>query len=245
MGKIVAFDVETTGLDPYTDRIVEIAMRQTGLITFSAKVNPTIPICAEATEVHGITNEEAQTYEPFSAYASIAQDMVDGATLLTYNGRRFDTVMLDQELRRAGYPGIDLDTVVEIDLLRVWSELEPRTLTGAVARFMGEDLEDAHSASADTEVLPQLMHLIGQMFDVGLDQMTSISRPGNEVDRSGKLYRDEDDVVRFNFGAKRDEPVRAHMEARGYVWWMLNKGDFPQDALQALRDDYKELSGSA
>lgn len=232
MPRLVLFDLETTGLDTDTTRIVEIAIVDTSGGELShTYVNPGCPIPADATAVHGITDAMVADAPRFADFAADVQELIEGAVLVTYNGRSFDTIILDRELRRAGQAGIDLEAVQEIDLLRCWRKLEPRTLAGALRRFLNVEHGDAHTALADTIQLPALMAAMVDLFGVTEEELVRISRPEDEVDRSGKLKRGEDGVVRFAFGKHDGAPVLEH---RDYCDWMLSK-DFPADTKKALR----------
>jgi len=230
--RLVYFDVETTGLDTATDRVVSIALYHEHEPLLDRLVDPRQPIPAEATAIHGITDAMVADVEPFSALALAVQTILDTADILvSYNGRRFDTLLLDAELRRAGQPGIDLDNVQEIDLYRVWGAIEPRTLAGAVMRFLGRTL-NAHNARADAEVLSPLFQEIVRVFDLDLAAMLAMSKPADEVDRSGKFKRRDDGVIVFAFGKKhKGQPAIEHTD---YLDWMRD-ADFPADTKRAIR----------
>src|SRR5690606_15557309 len=151
--RLVFFDCETTGPDPYEDRIVELAVRAQGKHPVVTRINPGRPIPPKASAIHGITDADVADAPRFEEIAADVQRMIDGHVLVGYNCIRFDTILLDAELRRAGQSGcIDFP---EVDLYQVGLRSEPRTLAGAVKRFLGRDLEDAHTAAADTEVLSE------------------------------------------------------------------------------------------
>ena len=228
--KIVALDVETTGLRPETDRIVEIALLSPS-DAYCQHVNPGVPIPAEATAVHGIGDEHVRDCPPFAAIAEDVRLRIEGACLVTYNGRSFDMLFLHHELERATGNGLDLETQAEIDLFHCWRELEPRTLQGAVARFLGEDLEGAHSAREDAGAMLRLLPAFMHAFGLGeLEDLRELTRPDWEVDRHGKLRLESGQVV-FGFGKHKGEPIRDHAD---YVDWIL-RSDFPEETKQILR----------
>lgn len=238
-----AFDLETTGTDPLEDRIVEIAWMDLSLPAYSAPsaqrqlIDPGVPIPEQAQEIHGISDADVADAPSFDRESRYFQERVNDAEfLLTYNGRSFDTLMLDAELRRAGREGIDLEAVREIDLYRVWKELEPRTLSGAVQRFAPGLEHDAHDAGSDVEVLFEVMGGIGDELlqrqdSGGLERLCELSVPDHEVDRSGRLIEVDGEVC-FGFGKNRGEPVTEHPD---YVDWML-RADFPPDTKEVLRE---------
>lgn len=257
-GRLLYFDLETTGTDPESDRIVELAAvgpdEEEPLVR---RYNPGRPIPPGATAVHGISDDDVADAPAFEEEAGWVQELIEGRVLCGYNIRSFDTVMLDLELRRAGQPGVDLDRVREVDLLRVWEEMEggvrtagerssgpdgrggddaPRwTLSHAVRRYLGRDLEGAHSAAGDTRVLPRLLDAMREAHGLGLEEMLVLSRRPDEVDRAGKLRRRRGEVV-FAFGKHRGEPVTEHPD---YARWILD-ADFPRDTKRALETFLEE-----
>jgi len=230
---LVFLDLETTGLQTDTSHIVDLALCDgDGMVLLHSLVNPGCPIPAEATAVHGITDAMVASAPRFAALAEEVQAALTGAVLVGYNSRAFDTLILNTELRRAGQPGIDLDAVVEIDLYRAWQRLEPRTLAGALKRYLGYVIEQpCHRALNDTLSLPPLLEAMVEHHALRLDDVVRLSRPDDEVDRSGKLRRGEDGIVRFAFGKYDGQPVAEHTD---YAEWMLGK-DFPADTKKALR----------
>lgn len=231
--RIVAFDIEATGLDPRRDHIVELAIVRAddGMVLLHERFRPGVPIPPQATAVHGICDDDVAHCDPFAVHAARIQKLLDDAVLLGYNSRRYDTVILDAELRRAGEPGLDLATVQEIDLFQVWSESERRTLEMAVQRFLGHGLADAHHALSDAEVLVPLVHAMQRTWGLEYHDLLDRSRPRGEVDRSRRLRVNGAGRVVFSFGKHAGEPVRDHPD---YVDWML-ESDFPADTLDALR----------
>ena len=232
------FDLETTGTDPHTDRVVEIAVllaephagRWRVLSRWDSLVHPGRFIPEEATAVHGISDDDVEDAPPFEDLAERVQREVRGAALVGFNIRSFDTVLLDRELVLAGSEGLPRDEwdrldVVEVDLFQVWRRSEPRTLAEALRRFADVDLGDAaHRAAEDTEHLPDLVVGMGREFALDLGEMADLSRPEWEVDRAGKFRREDGEVV-FNFGKFKGQPVR---DAPDYVQWMLGSDFDPE-----------------
>lgn len=231
---LLAFDIEATGLDPYEDRILELAVIRVAddALVFHAFLDPERPIPPESTAVHGITDDDVAGCPTFASCAEAIQRLVDGAVLVGFVSRRYDTLLLDAELRRAGRSGLDLATVREIDLHRVWREAEPRDLGTAVRRFLGRDHRMAHRAVPDTAILPPLLKEMARVFGYTAEDMIRLSRPDWEVDRSGRFRFDEESgQVVFNFGRHRGQPIRLNDE---YLEWML-AADFPPDTKAAIR----------
>lgn len=237
--RLVAFDCETTGLDVAEDRIVEIAMVEyPDTVLVNTRFKPDVPMSPGATKATGITDADLTDFHPFAAWAETIQGALDGALLLGYGSRRFDTLILDAELRRAGQPGIDLDGVQEIDLYRVWTACEPHTLTGALARFLEIDHSgSAHGALPDVKHLFDLAHALSVAFGVDRHRMVELSKPDDEVDRSGRLKLNEDGVVVFAVTKHAGSPVTDHV---GLIHWMLER-DFPADTKACLRGILQEM----
>lgn len=254
-GRLLYFDLETTGTDPETDRIVELAASRPGDENLLIRrYHPGRPIPPGATAVHGIGDEDVADAPRFEEEAGEIEELVRGRILCGYNIRSFDTVLLDCELRRAGREGIDLERVREVDLMRVWEEMEGGvrtaddetdaggdgasgdgtgpgwTLSDAVGRYLGQELEDAHTAAADTRVLPCLLEALRDEHGLSLEEMLVLSRRPDEVDRAGKLRRRRGEVV-YAFGKHRGEPVLEHPD---YARWILD-ADFPPDTRRVLR----------
>jgi DNA polymerase-3 subunit epsilon len=239
MSRLLFIDCETTGVDPYADRIVEICLHRPGELDMALRINPGVPIPAEASEVHGITDEDVRDAPRFDEIALHVQELVTGAVLVGYNCRRFDTVLIDAELQRAGQPGLERGPdgkicTPEIDLYALWQRHEERTLIGAAKRFAGVDLENAHSAEADTLVLPQVLAGMVATFGLsgaGLDELCALCIAEGAVDRDGKFLRREDGVIVYNFSQKKGTPVS---EDLGLLRWMLGK-DFSRESKDIAR----------
>ena len=250
--KLCYFDLETTSLDTQTARIVEITISVHDgehIAEFiSELIDPGVPIPAEATKVHGITAAglEAEDAQPFSLIAAQVQEVLDeGVVLVGYSSRRFDTVILDAELQRAGYPGLAKTDgridVPEIDLFEVWRQSEARSLIGAAKRFADVELDEgAHRSEPDTRVLPEI--LLGMMRAFGIESSEDameVSVPPWSVDRDGKFKRREDGKIVFAFGKNRDQPAAKH---QNYLEWML-KSDFSPDTKSWIREFLGKLDG--
>ena len=149
---IVFFDLETTGVEVAKDRIVEI-----GIVklfpdgTRESKVrliNPTIPIPEEAAEVHGITDDKVKGEPTFKQLAKNLHAYLKGCDLGGYNSNRFDVPLLVEEFLRCGIEFPEPTTNM-IDVFKIFTINEQRTLEAAVKFYCDKDLEDAHSAEAD------------------------------------------------------------------------------------------------
>ncbi len=236
-------DCETTGVDPYKDRIVEIMLMREDdegddCDAFSTLVNPGVPIPPGATVVHGISDEDVKDSPTFVQIGEEVQRMLEDAVLIGYNSRDFDVPLIQTELRRNGFEGLPLDeygaiSVPEIDLFRVWKVSEKRDLATASRRFAGIHHEDdAHRATADVEVLAHVLAGMRGEFDLdGYDDMVLATTPADEVDRDGKFKKNAEGKIVFNFGKhgpKGGEPGKPVSRNMGYIEWMLEQEFSPE-----------------
>ncbi len=231
------FDLETTGTDPGRDKIVEISILvqapDGARDQRTRRINPERPIPAEATAIHGITDDDVRDAPTFRQVARGILDFLGDADLAGYNVRRFDVPLLEREMRECG---LDLGVARRkvVDVMVLYHRKEPRDLSAAVRFYLGRDLEGAHGAGADVAATADvLLAQIERYPDLpatvaALDAFTDPAPPG-AVDRTGKFVLREGVVV-FAFGRHRgralDEVARSQ---RDYLEWLL-KQDFPDDA---------------
>jgi len=233
---LVVFDLETTGIDPSTDKIVELSALRIapdgGREKRSRRVNPERPIPPGATAIHGIRDEDVKDEPAFRQIARGFLDWLEDADLAGFNVCRFDLILLERELRECG---LDLRAGERrvIDAMTIFHRKERRDLTAAVRFYLGRDHEDAHSADADVAATVDVLEEQLERYDdlprsvEELDQWTR-SRPG-AVDQSGKFVWKKGSAV-FSFGKHQGRTLReVAVEAPGYLQWIL-KSDFPSDA---------------
>jgi len=230
---IIFFDLETTGINIASDRIVEISYLKVDLngneTSKTLRVNPGIPIPEKVTAIHGISDEDVKDAPTFNEVAkSLARDF-EGCDLAGYNSVRFDIPLLAEEFLRSGVE-IDLKRRKFVDVQVIFMKMEPRTLSAAYKFFVNKELSNAHSAEADTmatyEVLQaQLDRYTNLENDIG--KLAEFSAHTRNVDFAGRIVFNEDDVEVFNFGKYKGKPVTEVLEKDpGYYGWMMN-GDFP------------------
>lgn len=229
-GEYVFYDLETTSAEPEKCRIVQMCFANFDEILLSTLVDPETMIGAEASKIHGITKDKLRSERPFLHYAGQVQEIIDGKTLVGFNNIHFDSVVLDRELVRVGFPGLEKDDGIishpEIDLFAVWKNAERHDLSTAVERFAKAQHDLAHDAAADVLVLSGVMQGMIEQFELAdMDDLQTLSRPPGAVDRGGKFICREDGVVVFNFGKHFGEPVRGNPN---YLLWMLS-ADFPAE----------------
>lgn len=227
-------DLETTGRNPATDRIVEIAVLRVepdGSSTFRVRrLNPQVSIPASATAVHGISDADVADEPVFSQVAKSLGDFLDGCDLAGFNLRRFDLPLLQEEFARAGAPLVVQGRAV-IDMQSIFHTKEPRDLTAAYSFYCGKEHEGAHGAAADTLASAEILVAQLERYDdlpadaAGLHEFC---RDPTWVDEDGKFRWSEGDAV-FGFGQYRDVPLRqVSEEAPDYLEWMLD-ADFSEE----------------
>ena len=240
---LAVFDIESTGVNPSRDRIVEISVIKlfpdgTQQST-TRRLNPGIPIPPAVTAIHGISDADVAN-EPF--FAEIAQKLynyLDDCDLAGYNITTFDVPLLECEFKRAGYE-FDLSGRKIVDAYNIFCKLYPRTLTAAYKFFCGKDLVNAHGAAADTSATLEV--LLGQLDRhselegtvAGLAQASDIAGP-DAVDRTRRFKWSGNEVV-VNFGKNSGRTLRDLAENDpGFLRWII-KNDFPDDVKSIASD---------
>lgn len=237
---LVFFDIEATGLNTATDRIVELCMVKVfpdGKDEVrTLRFNPTIPISPEASAVNGITDEDVANCPRFADMASDLNDYFANCDLAGYNSNSFDIPMLVEEFIRAGV-NFDLTTRRFIDVQTVFHKMEPRTLTAAYKYYCQKELVDAHSAEADTVATYEVLKAQIDRYDEvqnDVDWLADFTRRNNNVDLAGRIVLNDENVEVINFGKYRGRPVRDVLRYdQGYYNWIM-QGDFPQNTKQVF-----------
>jgi DNA polymerase-3 subunit epsilon len=238
---LVIFDLETTGVNIASDRIVEIAIvriHPDGTRQIKRKlINPEMPIPEAASSVHGITNEMVKDAPTFKQAANEIKQFLEGCDLGGYNSNRFDIPLLVEEFLRVDQP-LDLQKVQFLDVQKIFHTMEQRTLSAAYKFYCNKDLEGAHSAEIDASAT----------YEVLLSQVQRYPQLGNSIDSIIKAIGEEEivDFARrfvmengkevFNFGKYKGQVVEDVLRReRQYYDWMM-KGDFPLHTKQKLTE---------
>lgn len=237
---IIFFDLETTGTDISKDRIVEICyikvLPDGREVEYSKRVNPGMHIPESASAVHGIYDDDVKDCPAFKEIAREIAAEFEGCDIAGFNSNRFDLPLLAEEFLRAQVD-IDLSRMRAIDVQVLYHKREPRTLSAAYKFYCGSELENAHSALADTratyEVLKaQLSHYSDMEND--MEALSKESSFNNSVDFAGRIVYDENGCEVFNFGKYKGMPVETVLvRDPGYYGWMMN-GDFTLNTKQVL-----------
>ena len=230
---IVFFDLETTGVDASKDRIVEVSMIKImpdgEEICKTRKLNPGMHIPEEATAIHGITDEDVKDCPTFAQVAKSLAQFLQGCDFGGFNSNRFDLPLLVEEFMRAGVE-VDFKRRRFIDVQNIFHKKEQRTLVAAYKFYCDKDLEDAHSAEADTlatyEVLMAQLERYPDLEN-DIDKLAEFSTRGEAADYAGRILFNEKGEEVFGFGKYKGRPVAEVFRAEpSYYAWMMN-GDFP------------------
>ncbi len=240
---LVIFDIESTGISPRADRIIELAVIKVAPDGSETErywlVNPTIPIPVETTAVHGITDEAVRDCPTFAQVAPEIDAFLKNCDLGGYNVLRFDIPMLEEEFKRVGL-NLDVDNRRILDAQRIYHAKEPRDLTAAYRFFCGSEHLDAHGAEADTRVTLEVLKGQFRKYDDLPHDMATLDRQFNatdpfNADRTGRL-RWVDNEITINFGKMKGRRLRDLVtEDIGYLNWIL-RGDFPLDTRRLVED---------
>jgi DNA polymerase III subunit epsilon len=249
---LIFFDLETTGTNVCRDKIVEIAavkMFPDGeKISRVQLINPLMPIPAEVSLIHGITDEDVKDAPPFKNIARELAKFFEGSDLAGFNIIKFDVPMLVEEFLRAGID-FDIGNKKLLDAQKIFHLMEKRNLSSAYKFYCQKDLVDAHSALADTlatvEVFEEQVRryegqevkdLLGNRIGKIENEMGILHQITNQkmVDLAGRMiYNDQEEEI-FNFGKHKGKLVVDVLKIEpSYFDWMLN-GDFPLDTKRKL-----------
>ena len=242
---LVVFDLETTGVDPESDRIVEISACRLepggSRAWLDHRVNPGAPIPPEATAIHGISDQDVADAPSFEQLADDIEAFLEGADLGGFNVARFDLPALDAEFRRAGRDAALTERRV-IDVMTIFHRKERRDLGAAVRLYLGREHDGAHAARADVEATVGVLEAqVRRYADLPgtveeLDAWCKAPPPG-ALDHGRRLVWNDAEAV-VNFGPHRGRSLRevaADPEARGFLRWILGK-DFDADVKRIVAD---------
>src|ERR1051325_3371222 len=231
---IAFFDIEATGLNLGSDRIVEICI----LKLFpdgekkvkTLRINPGIPISPEAIAIHKITNEAVKDAPLFKNIANELQRFLEGCDLAGYNSNKFDIPLLVEEFLRC-----DIEFEIKgrklIDVQNIFHQMEQRTLAAAYKFYCNKTLENAHSAEADIsathEILEAQLDRYAETVKNDMQYLHDFTYKIKSVDLAGRVVYNDKGVEVFNFGKHAGKAVEEIFKVEpSYYDWMM-KGDFP------------------
>jgi len=248
------FDLETTGVNISKDRIVEIAILKAlpnkKLEAYSQRINPQVPIPEETSMIHGIYDEDIKDAPTFKDIAKKLASYLEGVDLAGFNSIRFDVPMLVEEFLRAN---IDFQITNRklVDAQRIFHMMEPRDLSAAYKFYCNEELENAHSADADTyatyRVLEaQISHYAGiqikdkegELYEPIKNDMEALHQitASKIIDLAGRLGYNAKGEEIFKFGKHRNRKIEDVLKKEpAYYDWIM-KNDFPLDTKRKLTE---------
>lgn len=226
-------DLETTGVNVASDRIIEIAILKIhpngDRDSKCMKINPGRPIPAETTAIHHITDDDVKDAPTFKQSARMLYDYIDGCDLAGYNSNKFDIPLLAEEFLRAEIE-FDITHRKLIDVQNIFHKMEQRTLSAAYLFYCGKPLINAHSAEADTLATYEILEAQVVRYDslkTDVPFLSDFSKNTRNVDLMGRIVYNDKDIPVFNFGKHTGKPVTDVFEKEpSYYNWMMD-GDFP------------------
>src|ERR1700744_6674543 len=255
------FDLEATGTNIGTDRIVEISvikLNPDGSEDVKTwRVHPGMPIPLESSLIHGIYDEHIADEKQFKELAQDVADFIADSDLAGYNSNKFDIPVLMEEFLRAGVP-FDLEKRHFVDVQNIFHQMEQRTLKAAYQFYCNKDIINAHSAEADTRATMEVLiaqvakyeniewedkkgnKTIPVLNDIeALHKFTNLNKP---VDFAGRMVYNEQGEETFNFGKHKGKKVEDvfNIEPSYYSWMM--QGDFPLYTKRKLEEIYSRFS---
>jgi len=230
---IAFIDLETTGINVSTDRIVELSVLKISPNGkeewMSARVNPEMAIPPKTTAIHGIKDEDVANSPTFKAIGRNLAAFLEGCDLAGYNAIKFDIPVLAEEFLRVN---IDFNFRKRryVDVQVIFHKKEQRTLSAAYQFYCKKNLEGAHGSKADTaatyEVLKSQLDRYNDLEN-DVEKLADFSSFNSNVDFAGRIILDENGVEVFNFGKHKGKPVEVVFnEEPAYYSWMMN-GEFP------------------
>jgi DNA polymerase III subunit epsilon len=250
---IVFFDLEATGTNVAADRIVEICalkiLPDGSEDTRTRRINPTIPIPAETTAIHGISDDDVKDEPTFKMVAKGLLDFIGDADLAGYNSNKFDVPMLIEEFYRAGIE-FPMENRKLVDVQNIFHQMEQRTLAAAVKFYCNREHIGAHGAEADVratyDVLKaQLDKYLDQEFTDksgkiyvpvvnDVDLLAAFTTNRDWVDFAGRMVYDQEGKECFNFGKHKGKRVEeVFVKEPSYFDWIMN-GDFALSTKRAI-----------
>ena len=237
---IIFFDLETTGTNITHDRIVEISIIKVlpsgEEQERTRRINPEMPIPAEATAIHHITDADVANEPTFRHLAKSLAEIFADCDIAGFNSNRFDIPLLLEEFHRAGIV-LDLSKTRFVDVQTIYHKMEPRNLSAAYKYYCGQDLEAAHSANADTratlEVLKAQLDKYPELTN-DVKALSEFSCHNRNVDFAGRLIYNDANKEVINFGKYKGQLAEDVLRRDpGYYSW-VQQGDFQQNTKDAF-----------
>lgn len=240
-------DLETTGTNVATDRIIEISvikvMPDKSVINKTKRINPGIPIPAATTAIHGIKDEDVKDAPTFKQVANEYKQFLEHCDIAGYNSNRFDVPLLVEEFLRLDL-NFDINSRRFVDVQKIFHLMEKRTLGAAYKFYCDKDLTNAHSAEADAmatyEILEAQLIRYEQQLKPDVEALAVFTKEDEYVDFARRMTI-QNGIELFNFGKYKGRPVRDVLKSEPqYYDWMM-KADFPLNTKQKLTEIYHSM----
>jgi DNA polymerase-3 subunit epsilon len=235
-------DLETTGLHPHSDRIVELSILKIhpdGTKEYhSRRINPGVPIPPEATAVHGITNDDVADKPKFGQFAKSIRDFLEGCDIAGFNVIAFDLPCLESELERVGVEFSRQGRYL-VDTKTIYHQREPRDLQAAYQKYCGKEMENAHVAKEDAKASAEILEGQLEMYqdlprDVAGLCALCYKVEDNYIDAEGNfIWLDGEAICNFgkkHRGRKLQDIAR---EDPGYLSWVAG-ADFSAEVKKVV-----------
>lgn len=237
---LIVFDLETTGINISNDRIVElyaIKIFPDGREEHQHHlINPTVPIPIEVSQIHGIYDKDVADKPTFKDLAQGLNAFMINCDFGGFNSNRFDFPLLVEEFYRAGID-FEVESRKFIDAQRIFHRKEPRNLTAAYKFYCDKDLEDAHSAKADTVATWEIIKSQIERYDdldPNIDALHEYSGNSEFMDFATRIKRGPEGEALFNFGKFKNQKVAdVFKKDPGYYHWMM-QGDFAENTKKVI-----------
>ncbi len=247
---LIIFDLETTGVDPSTSRIVELSalriedsiLDPTSITEDSWYLNPGIPIPKEASDIHGIHDADVAKSASFQELAPEIHQFFHECDLAGFNSNRFDVPLLEAEFNRCRPPlSLNLPVRHLIDVCRIYHTQYPRNLTAAVAHYLDRSHDGAHTAASDTQATLEVLQaqlrthpdLPDSLYDLHVYCDPDRS---SYVDFQGRLRWNAENEIIFTFGKLKGKTLKQAVSIKpDYLCWILS-ADFPNDVKRVIND---------
>lgn len=244
---LAILDIEATGSNVSTDRIVEIAIVKLlpdGNRSVKRKIiNPQVPIAQAITDIHGITNDMVKDAPTFKQAAQEIRQFLDGCDLACYNAYRLDIPLLMEEFIRADVE-FDMKSRKVVDVQKIFHQMEQRTLSAAYKFYCNKNLDGAHGAEVDATATAEILTAQVERYpQLGTSVDSIIKAVGEDqiIDFARRFTYDDKGVEVFNFGKHKGKPVADVLKAEPqYYDWMM-KGEFPMNTKQKLTEMYTRI----
>jgi DNA polymerase III subunit epsilon len=230
---IAFIDLETTGINIASDRIVEISVLKIGPDGkeewMVSRINPEMPIPPKSTAIHGITDSDVISSPTFREVAKNLASFLEGCDLAGYNALKFDIPVLAEEFLRVNVD-FNFRKRKYVDVQVIFFKKEQRTLSAAYQFYCNKSIKNAHSSKADTQATYEVLQAQLDMYsDLAndIEKLSEFSAHNNSADFIGRIIYDENGVETFNFGKYKGRHVdQVFKDDPSYYSWMMN-GDFP------------------